>query len=102
MQTKRLMLSLGLAIGSGLAAQGAVFAQEYRGTEQQQMACTPDVWRLCSSQIPDVNRIVACLRANTQNSVGRLPRGVCRPASGAARPCRAEAARAPCTAAVLR
>jgi hypothetical protein len=67
MQTKRLMLSLGLAIGSGLAAQGAVFAQEYRGTEQQQMACTPDVWRLCSSQIPDVNRIVACLRANTQN-----------------------------------
>ena len=67
MQTKRLMLSLGLAIGSGLAAQGAVFAQEYRGTQQQQMACTPDVWRLCSSQIPDVNRIVACLRANTQN-----------------------------------
>jgi hypothetical protein len=29
------------------------------------MACTPDVWRLCSDQIPDVNRIVACLRQNT-------------------------------------
>jgi hypothetical protein len=25
------------------------------------MACTPDVWRLCGAQIPDVDRIVACL-----------------------------------------
>jgi hypothetical protein len=32
---------------------------------EQQIACTPDVWRLCSSQIPDVNRIVGCLRQNT-------------------------------------
>jgi hypothetical protein len=29
------------------------------------MACTPDVWRLCSDQVPDVSRIVACLRQNT-------------------------------------
>ena len=29
------------------------------------MACTPDVWRLCGEQIPDVGRIVACLRQNT-------------------------------------
>jgi len=29
------------------------------------MACTPDVWRLCGEQIPDVSRIVACLRQNT-------------------------------------
>ncbi len=29
------------------------------------MACTPDVWRLCSDQIPDVDRIVSCLRQNT-------------------------------------
>jgi hypothetical protein len=29
------------------------------------LACTPDVWRLCGGQIPDVNRIVACLRQNT-------------------------------------
>ena len=32
---------------------------------EQQMACTPDVFRLCGEQIPDVNRIVACLRQNT-------------------------------------
>jgi hypothetical protein len=43
---------------------GAAWSQEYRGTHEQQMACTPDVWRLCSDQIPDVGRIVACLRAN--------------------------------------
>ena len=30
------------------------------------MACTPDVWRLCSAQVPDVNRIVACLQRNSQ------------------------------------
>jgi len=29
------------------------------------MACTPDVFRLCGAQIPDVNRIVACLQQNT-------------------------------------
>jgi hypothetical protein len=29
------------------------------------MVCRPDVWRLCSGQIPDVDRIVASLRQNT-------------------------------------
>jgi hypothetical protein len=56
-------IALGLSIGA-LAVQIAQ-AQEYRGTMEQQMACTPDVWRLCSDQIPDVNRIVACLQQNT-------------------------------------
>jgi hypothetical protein len=46
------------------ALQGTAHAQD-RGTMEQQMACTPDVWRLCGAQIPDVDRIVACLRANT-------------------------------------
>jgi hypothetical protein len=32
---------------------------------EQQMACTPDVFRLCGAQIPDVSRIVACLQQNT-------------------------------------
>ena len=64
MWRKRRGLGVALALGGALAAQAAS-AQEYRGTQEQQMACTPDVWRLCSSQIPDVGRIVACLRANT-------------------------------------
>jgi hypothetical protein len=49
----------------GIAMPPTARAEEYRGTMEQQMACTPDVWRLCSDQIPDVNRIVGCLRANT-------------------------------------
>jgi hypothetical protein len=64
MRTQRIALCVALAIG-GIAAQGAASADEYRGTMEQQMACTPDVWRLCSDQIPDVNRIVACLQQNT-------------------------------------
>jgi hypothetical protein len=63
MRTGPIALGLALAIG-GTVATSAVSAQEYRGTMEQQMACTPDVWRLCSSQIPDVGRIVACLQAN--------------------------------------
>ncbi|QOG18375.1 MULTISPECIES: hypothetical protein [Bradyrhizobium] len=64
MRTERIALGVALAIG-GIVAQGAASAQEYRGTMEQQMACTPDVWRLCSDQIPDVNRIVACLQQNS-------------------------------------
>ncbi|KYG97700.1 hypothetical protein [Bradyrhizobium sp. DOA1] len=64
MRTERIALGVALAIG-GIVAQSAASAQEYRGTMEQQMACTPDVWRLCSDQIPDRNRIVACLQQNT-------------------------------------
>ena len=55
------------ALTTGIAVQSAARADENRGTMEQQMACTPDVWRLCSDQIPDVDRIVACLRQNTPN-----------------------------------
>jgi hypothetical protein len=64
MRTEQIALGVALVIG-GLVTQGAAFAQEHRGTLEQQMACTPDVWRLCSDQIPDENRIVACLQQNT-------------------------------------
>jgi hypothetical protein len=64
MRMKSIVLFLA-ALAGGIAIQSDVHAEEYRGTMDQQMACTPDVWRLCSDQIPDVNRIVACLRANT-------------------------------------
>ena len=64
MQTQRIVLSLAVAI-AGMGAVSTASSQEYRGTWEQQMACTPDVWRLCGDQIPDVSRIVACLRQNT-------------------------------------
>jgi hypothetical protein len=65
MRTQRIVLSLAIVIGGGIGAVAPGSSQEYRGTWEQQMACTPDVWRLCSDQIPDVSRIVTCLRQNT-------------------------------------
>ena len=64
MQTQRIVLGLAVAIGAAGVIVPAS-SQEYRGTWEQQMACTPDVWRLCGDQVPDVGRIVACLRQNT-------------------------------------
>jgi hypothetical protein len=64
MQAQRIVLSLAVAI-AGMGVVSTASAQEYRGTWEQQMACTPDVWRLCGDRIPDVSRIVACLRQNT-------------------------------------
>jgi hypothetical protein len=37
-----------------------------QGTPQQRSACTPDVFRLCSSFIPDADRITACLVSRQQ------------------------------------
>ena len=39
----------------------AALAQQHRGSADDQAACTPDVYRLCSEYIPDEDDIVACL-----------------------------------------
>jgi hypothetical protein len=33
------------------------------GTESERAACAPDVFRLCSSEIPNIDRIIACMKA---------------------------------------
>jgi hypothetical protein len=43
-----------------LMAGGSVHAQQ--GTPEQRRACTPDVYRLCAGEIPNVRAITACLR----------------------------------------
>jgi hypothetical protein len=68
MRMHRISLSLALSLACGIAGQSAALAQDYRGTFEQQMACTPDVFRLCSEHMPDASRITSCLRQNT----GRL------------------------------
>ena len=52
---------IGVVLITFTLGTGAAFAQ---GTMAQQDACRPDVFRLCSSFIPDVGEIVACLRGN--------------------------------------
>ena len=70
MQVPRTILRIALPIAGAIAVQSPALSEEYRGTLEQQMACTPDVWRLCFDQIPDVNRITACLRQNTPQLSG--------------------------------
>jgi hypothetical protein len=65
MRATRIAITLAAPLACGIAMQQAAHSQEYRGTFEQQLACTGDVLSLCGDQIPDTNRIVACLRQNT-------------------------------------
>ena len=47
------------ALALVLAAHSSASAVD--ATAEQRSACTPDVFRLCSSDIPNVKRIIACL-----------------------------------------
>lgn len=40
----------------------ACAAPAVAATAEERAACTPDVFRLCSSEIPSVERIVACMK----------------------------------------
>jgi hypothetical protein len=42
-------------------------AQDYRGTSDQRMSCTPDAFRLCAGYIPDAAKVENCLRHNVSN-----------------------------------
>jgi hypothetical protein len=64
----------GLGLGAVLSfalfimgQNGALAQGTPQGTPEQQQACQPDVMRLCSNFIPDVDRIVACLKSNEPN-----------------------------------
>src|SRR5258708_23354507 len=70
MRVYNVFLSLAISTACGIAVQSPAFSQDYRGTLEQQLACTPDVFRFCGEQIPDANRIVACLRRNTPQLSG--------------------------------
>jgi hypothetical protein len=61
----RICLGAGLFVALSIMGQNGAFAQQ--GTPEQQAACQPDVMRLCGAFIPDVDRIVACLKYNEPN-----------------------------------
>ena len=46
---------------------GAGMAHADLATAAQKRACTPDVYRLCAGEIPNVKAIVACLRRQKGN-----------------------------------
>jgi hypothetical protein len=61
----RIYLGAALSVAVSIMGQNGAFAQQ--GTPEQQAACQPDVMRLCGNFIPDVDRIVACLKYNEPN-----------------------------------
>jgi hypothetical protein len=56
-------VALGLALS--MASVSSAFA--YEGTPEQRRACTPDVYRLCAGEIPNVRAITACLMRQKGN-----------------------------------
>ena len=52
------LLLLLASAGTALAAQG---------TPEQRRACSPDVYRLCAGEIPNVPAITACMIRNKAN-----------------------------------
>ena len=59
--SSRARSSCTLGLFLSVVASSAAFAQ-YQGTPDQRRACTPDVYRLCAGEIPNVRAITACLR----------------------------------------
>lgn len=52
---------------AGLLIFAATAADAQQGTPTQRNACKPDVFRLCSSFIPDPTAITGCLVRNRAN-----------------------------------
>ena len=60
----RRVMNVALAISIGSSA--AVFvtkAEAFEITAEQREACMGDAMRLCGSEIPDVDRVLVCMRA---------------------------------------
>jgi hypothetical protein len=62
MSTK-LAIVTGLLSAAGLTSHSRA-SLAHSGTQDEQMACTPDVLTLCLFDIPNEERIVACLNRN--------------------------------------
>jgi len=61
--TRHLAASLTTALFLALPSAG--YAVEV--TAQQRAACEPDVFRLCSSSIPNIPKIITCMKQNKAN-----------------------------------
>ena len=61
----RTRLAVAFGFLFGLFATSSAFAQP--ATPEQKRACTPDVYRLCAGEIPNVKAITACLRRQKAN-----------------------------------
>ena len=78
---------LGLMILATVLAVSIWPAASQAYTPEQEQACTGDAFRLCSSDIPDISRVTACMVRN-KSQLSPACRAHFRPAPGevAARP----------------
>lgn len=53
---------LALVLATGSATMAFAYADGSNATPAQRKACTPDVYRLCAGEIPNVAKITSCLR----------------------------------------
>ena len=51
---------------AGFSLGAVQSGQAFEVTAEQQQACEPDAFRLCSSEIPDGARVAACMKANEE------------------------------------
>lgn len=58
-------VSLALALTASFAAVSSTASFAFSSEAQQQ--CTGDAFRLCSSEIPNIPKITACMRKNKAN-----------------------------------
>ena len=67
--TSAVMRRASPVLAFGLLAAMAVTApaRAELATPEQKKACTPDVYRLCAGEIPNVRAITACLRRQKAN-----------------------------------
>ncbi len=63
--TRRANAAVALGFLLALCASGSAMAA--LATPEQKKACTPDVYRLCAGEIPNVPAITACLRRQKAN-----------------------------------
>lgn len=52
---------------AGLLCLSLISASSAQNGTPEEVACTPDVYRLCNAAIPDERKILACLIANQKN-----------------------------------
>jgi hypothetical protein len=57
--------AVALALLLALFTTGSALAGT--ATPEQKKACTPDVYRLCAGEIPNVRAIISCLRRQKAN-----------------------------------
>lgn len=62
-----MLKSVRCALFAALSLTSISTAHALQATAQQRAACTPDVFRLCSGEIPNVGKIITCMQKNRAN-----------------------------------